>query len=692
MTVAVVGQPSTGKSTFFTYITGKVERVASWPGTTVERRVASVEYGDARICLVDLPGIYGLTASSPEELVTKKFLLSGSYDLVLALVDPLVIERSIYLPLQLVEMGVKLVVAVTKWDVVHKSGLHVDVGKASSRLGVPVVPISSISGEGIDTLLSTIVEESKRRSSAAPGRFVEYGPLEAYVEKLASRTRSFKNPLLPHRWVALRLLEGDEDVAELLEERDAVEYAKNLREEFRKVYGVYPEDLAVYARYRKASEVLESAVVRVSIGRRGKFVERFDRIFVSPALGPIASLLTLFSIFLVAFTVNTGFPLNLVLRTAGLDSAAALLEEYSLSGLLGLAFTTLGSAVEEFLSSYSTVLAAVVADGVIASVGFVLSFAPLILVVSLLISVLEDSGIGPRMAHSLHRFLSTFGLSGRSLYPLVLGFGCSVPAVMQSRVALDRYERLQVIASAPYVICQARLAVLMYFTQYVFPGRPLLQSALMLSLYVVSVVLFLATSSVLRSLVFKVRERPEFLMEIPPLHRPSARVVWWNSWIRVGHFLAKAGTTIFAMVLASWLLVSLGPEGFVEDTSKSYAATVGTAFGRFAEVAYGVDPSSSWKVGYAIFYGALAKEGLITSIAMLSAVEEAEALEVLNLSLPQAVSLLFFFMFYIPCLPTIGVIYQESGSARYALALSMYFIVVSLAISVLIYYTLTALA
>lgn len=639
------------------------------------------------MCLVDLPGIYGLSIASPEESITKKFLLSDSYDLVLVLVDPLVIDRSIYLPIQLAEMGVKLVVAITKWDIVHKSGLHIDLDKISSRLGVPIVPISPITGEGIDDLLSALAKVS-RKDSAELSRFVVYGPLETYIEMLIPKIGSPRNPSIPLRWIATRLLEGDGDVAELLTDREVVDYAKKLRDEFRRIYGVYPEDLAVYARYRKASEILESAVVRVSL-RQSRLVEHIDRVFMSSSYGPIASLLTLFLIFLLAFTVNTGFPLNILLRAAGLNSAALVLEEYSLSGLLGLAFTILGEYVRELLSSYSTVLAAVVADGAIASVGLVLSFAPLILVVSLLISVLEDSGIGPRMAHSLHRFFSVFGLSGRSLYPLVLGFGCSVPAVMQSRIAIDRYERLQVLASAPYIICQARLAVLMYFTQYVFPGQPLLQSTLMLVLYLVSIILFLVTSHILRLFVFRVREKPEFLMEIPPLHRPSARVVWWNSWIRVSHFLAKAGTIIFAMALVSWLLVSLGPEGFVDNPSKSYAATLGAVFGRFTEIAYGVDSQSSWKVGYAVFYGALAKEGLITSIAMLSAVEEAEALEVLNLSIPQAVGLLFFFMFYIPCLPTIGVIYRESSSVRYTLALSAYFVAVSLAISVVIYQVLT---
>lgn len=687
ITVAVVGQPSTGKSTFFTYVTGEVVRIASWPGTTVEQRVASVEYRGVRLCFVDLPGIYGLAATSPEEAITKKFLLEGEYDVVLVLVDPLVIERSIYLPLQLAEMGVKLVVAVTKWDVVHKSGLHVDVSKVSARLGVPVVPISSITGEGVDELMSVLVEVATR-SKVSSGVAVDYGPLNSYVEALEPMVKKrLESRRLSSRWVSLRLLEGDEEVAKVVRDAESVELAKRLREEFKRAYGLYPEDLAVYARYKKATEVLESAVVRVAL-KESKLSKYVDSLFTDPRLGPALSLATLFLVFLVAFTVNTGFPLNLLMRSAGLEPLAEALETYSLVGVLRLAFTHLADAVRNALSLYSELLAEVVADGIIESVGLVLSFAPLVLVVSSLISVLEDSGLGPRMVHSLHRFLSVFGLSGRSLYPLVVGLGCNVPAVVQSRVSIDEYERLQVVGSVPFILCQARLVVMMYFAQYLFPGQPVLQSFLMLTLYATSIALYLLTSKLLRTIVFKVRESPELIMEIPPLHRPSARVVWWNSWIRVKHFLVKAGTVIFVLALASWAMVSLGPTGLTPDLTQSYAALVGSYIGKFAELAYEVEPESSWKVGFALLYGTVAKEGLITSIAALSSVEEAEALRAIGLTTQQAVGLLFFFMFYVPCLPTIAVIYQESRSTKFTVGVTLYLILVAAALSILVYRTL----
>lgn len=679
----MVGQPSTGKSTFFTHVTGEVTRVASWPGTTVEQKVAGIKYGGIELCFVDLPGTYGLVATSPEEAITKRFLLEQDYDVVLALTDPLVIERSLYLPLQIAELGAKLVVAITKWDVVHKSGLHIDVGKISGRLGVPVVPISSVTGEGIDRLLSTIVEVG-RRGATGEGLRIDYGPLNPYIDAVASRIGGSVGLGLSSRWIALRLLEGDDDVAELVGDEKVVRLVGEYREEFRRGYGMYPEDFAVFMRYKKASEVLDGAVVRVPM-KEGWLSKHADSLFTNPTLGALLSLGTLFLVFLTAFTVNTGFPLNLVLRSAGLDPAAETLEGYNLTGLLRMLFTLIADLARGYLSGYSETLAAVIADGVIGSVGLVLSFAPLVMLVSLLISVLEDSGLGPRMVHSLHRFLSAFGLSGRSLYPMVVGLGCNVPAVMLSRVSIDRSERLQVIGSVPFIVCQARLVVFMYFAQYLFPGQPLLQSALMVTLYATSIALYLTTSLLLRRLVFKVRGSPELIMEIPPLHRPSARVVWWNSWMRVQHFLVKAGTVIFVLALSSWALVSLGPSGLTDDPRGSYAAAIGSYIGRFAEVAYGVEHESSWKVGFALLYGAVAKEGLITSVAALSTMEESEALGAMGLTTHQAVGLLFLFMFYIPCLPTIGVVYQESRSVRFTIGITLHLVAVATSISVLVY-------
>ncbi len=685
--VAVVGQPSTGKSTFFTYVTGEVVRIASWPGTTVEQRVARINFEGRPLCLVDLPGIYGLTPTSPEEGITKRYLMTGRVDVVLVLVDPLVVERSIYLPIQIAEMGGNVVIAITKWDIVHRRGVHIDVDSLSRRLGVPVVPVSSISGEGIRELLRVIVSVAEG-GWRSPRVRVDYGPLESYISRLSEVLRRVDTRGLPPRWVSLRLLEGDSEVRELVGDPEVLKLADELREEFRRTFGRLPEDVAVFARYEYASEVLRGTVVRVEV-EVGRLSKALDRFYLNPLVGPLASLLTLFAVFLAAFTVNTGFPLNVALRYAGLEGVAEVLEEYSLSELVGKVFSALGELIGGYLGEGW--LTALVRDGVIGGLGTVLSFAPLVLIVSAAIAILEDSGVGPRMVTSLHKLFSVFGLSGRSLYPLVVGFGCNVPAALQSRVSIDEAERLEVLASVPFIICQARLVVMMYFVQALLPGRPLLQAALMLALYVVSVALYLLTARLVRR-VLGVREPPELVMEIPPLHRPSPRVVWWNSWLRTRHFLVKAGVLIFVLSLLSWASVSLGPSGPVEDPAESYAALLGSGISRVLTSLYGVSEEGAWKVGFALIYGTVAKEGLVTSVAQLSAVEKREAVEALGLTTPQMLSLLVFFMFYIPCVPTIAVVYQESGSARFTLAVVAYQVAVALTLSYISYALLLAIA
>lgn len=680
--VAVVGQPSVGKSTFFARVTGEVVRIANWPGTTVEQKVGLTVFEGKTVCLVDLPGVYGLSPTSPEEKVTKNFLLSGDWDAVLVLADSLALERSIYLPIQVGEMTDKLVVALAKWDETHKRGVHVDVEKLSSRLGVPVIPVSSVTGEGVKRVISTLV---KLIEGGVKNRrvHIDYGILESYLSELSTQVEKCCGGRLLGRWVALRLMEEDHEVIELIKDMpEVVRRGEELREDFRRATGRTPEEIAILRRYECASQLLKDVVVRVRV--RPSYVTVVDKIFLHPILGPAASALTIFSTFAVAFTLNTGFPLTLVLRYVGFTVAADFLERYSISGLLEQLFGSVGGLVRPALESVSRELASLLVDGVLGGVGSVLSFLPLILLVSAAMAVLEDSGLGPRMVSSLHSFFRYFGLSGRALYPLVIGFGCNVPAVTQSRVAVDEFERIEVIASAPFVLCQARLVVLLYFTRALFPGDTLSQSAVMTSLYMVSILLYLITAKLVRRL-YGVKEAPELIMEVPPIHRPSARVVWWSSWSNTRHFLYKAGVIILTLSLLSWGMLSYGPARYAESLDQSYGAVIGSGVGRFFEEFYGLNNSTSWMVGYALVYGSIAKEGLISSIAQLTGLAGEEALNVLKLTTAQGVSILTLMMFYVPCMTTVAVIYQESKSARLTLAIVTYVLGVALTISLLSY-------
>ncbi|MEM4829993.1 MAG: ferrous iron transport protein B [Zestosphaera sp.] len=680
--VAVVGQPSVGKSTFFTQVTGELVRVANWPGTTVEQKVGIVAFEGKVLCLVDLPGIYGLSPTSLEEKITKNFLISSDWDVILVLTDSLIPERSIYLPIQIGEMTNKLVIALTKWDATHKAGLHIDTEKLSSRLGFPVIPISSITGEGIREVLSTLVGVAEGRVKSSPLK-IDYGLLDSYVNELMGLIDDRVIGKLPKRFVALRLLEGDQDVVNIIRDRpDIIEKSEKLREEFRKATERTPEELAILERYEYASKIVRETVVRVKV--RPRITALIDKIYLHSLLGPLTSVLTIFATFAAAFTLNTGFPLTYFLRYLGFEAVASILETYSLSGLLESTFVLIGEAARAMLADLSKELASLVADGILGGLGAVLSFLPLILLVSMFFSILEDSGLGPRMVASLHNFFKFFGLSGRALYPLVIGFGCNVPAVYQSRISVDEAERREVIASAPLIICQARLIVLLYFTRVLFPGDVFIQAFTMAVLYILSIILYLLTAKLVRFLS-NVKESPELIMELPMIHRPSLKVIWWSSWSNAKHFLYKAGLIIFTLSMLSWVLLSYGPTGYVSSPESSYGAIAGSYLGRVLEISYGVKNENSWMVGYALVYGFIAKEGLIASVSQLTGLAEEEALKSLGLDIAQGVSLLVFMMFYVPCLATVATIYRESKSLRFTLGVTAYLVLIALTVSLMTY-------
>lgn len=680
--VAVVGQPSVGKSTFFAQVTGELVRVANWPGTTVEQKVGIVAFEDKVLCLVDLPGVYGLTPTSPEEKITKDFLISGDWDIILVLADSLIPERSIYLPIQISEMTNKLVVALTKWDATHKVGLHVDLEKLSSRLGFPVIPVSSITGEGIREVLSTLINVAEGEIKSSPLK-INYGILDGYVNELTELIGDRKINKLPARWVALRLLEGDQDIINLIRDRPGIlEKSERLREEFRRATERTPEEIAILKRYEHASRIVRETVIRVRV--RPRITALINKIYLHSLLGPLVSVLTMFIVFVAAFTLNTGFPFTYLLRYLGFEVMANMLEAYSLSGLLESLFVSLSDVARTALRGLNEELASLVVDGVLGGLGAVLSFLPLIFLVSVFLSILEDSGLGPRMVASLHNFFRFFGLSGRALYPLVIGFGCNVPAVYQSRISIDEVERREIIVSTPFIICQARLIVLLYLTNALFPGDVFIQASVMTLLYVLSVTLYLLTAKLVRFLS-RVKESPELIMELPMIHRPSLKVIWWGSWSNTKHFLHKAGMIIFALSVFSWVLLSYGPTGYVDSPEASYGGTAGSYIGRVLEALYGIRSENSWIVGYALIYGFIAKEGLIVSISQMTGLAENEALMSLGLSVAQGVSLLIFIMFYVPCLATVATIYLESKSLRFTLGVISYLVLVALVASLITY-------
>jgi len=677
--VFLLGPPNAGKSSLFNVLTGKTAAVANWPGVTVDIEVGRVKVGSVEVCIVDLPGVYGLVPTSPEEAVTRDALLLANPDVVVALLDSTQPEAGLNLVVQAAEaFPHKLVVAATKYALSHARGIHIDYERLQALLGVPVVRVSALEGIGVGELLETVA----RGPPGGRGVTVDYGLLEPFIGELASdprlREAAARLDVNP-RWLAVQLLAGDEGLYRLLDElgyQTLAEEAARLRAEAEKRLGM-PVELHV-AEHRIA---FAEAIAREVVVRREPAGTRWQRLidlFLHPVLGPLASIAGLFATFAVVFAVNLGFPLNVILRGLGLEEAAALVEEYNLSSLLERAFTGLSAIAREHLSGP---LADLVADGIIGGIGFVLSFLPLIAMVYVSLAILEDTGLAARMAVSFHPLLYRFGLTGRSIFPLIMGVGCNVPAVYATR-ALSEEERFRAVFAAPFIPCQARLAVLIAFTSVLVDGL-LAQAAAMMLVYLEAFAAALLTAYIAGRLIqprllarygVKVEPKIELLMELPEVHRPHWRVIWWQVRDNLSHFIKKAGTLLFILAIVTWAMLSYGPEGRVDDPRESWGGIIGEYAGDLTHL-IGVDEDKDEILGVALIDGLIAKEGVLTAIAIAQGYSEAgaeEAIQSLGLTPPQAIAFLVLISLYFPCIATLAAMKSTVKSARLVAAYAAY--------------------
>jgi ferrous iron transport protein B len=692
LVIALAGNPNVGKSTLFNVLTGKTAHVANWPGVTVELETAIKKYRGERICFVDLPGTYGISASSQEEIIAREFIVSGIPDAILVIADATAPERTLYLAIQILELTPKVVVALNKIDLAHSMGIHINVEKLEKRLGVPVIAVSALQRLGIDELMKALIDVAKGKRGRKEPLKVDYGVLEPYISELEEYIAK-ENPLPEYepRWLAVRLLEGDPRLEEMIEKkgrRDIIDKARELREHFRRSSGMDAAEVAVNARFNFAENLLKDAIIRVE-RPKSPTVQKLEELFERPIVGPLLGLTILFVAFFIVFAINTGFPLNVILDWLGYHHAAELVENYSLSGLLSAAFDWLSSVTSTALTGRAPDwLVSLLADGVIPGVGSVLSFLPLIMLVSVTIALMEDSGIAPRIAAAIHGFFAKFGLSGKALFPMIISFGCNVPGVMASRAAIEEEERLETVFAVPFIPCQARLVVLLAFV-LAFIKAAYMQALAVLAVYGIGILIYLLTALIVRRVYFKKKEPPELIIELPPIHKPSGRVVWWITWDYSKHFLIKAGVVIFALSILTWGLLSYGPHGQVTNVSESYAAILGKYFAPVIEKLWHMSYDAAWRTAFALFNGFIAKEALVETIALMQGTEDpAKALRSIGWTLPQAMAVLVFMMLYVPCLATVAVMYQETRSWKLVLAAIAYMFAVATIVSLITYYTL----
>ncbi len=641
--VAVAGNPNSGKTTIFNAITGSAQRVGNWPGVTVEKLEGRKRWRGKLLRFVDLPGTYSLTAFSPEERIARDFLLYEHPDVVLTVVDASNLERNLYLVAQVIEIGHPTVIALNMFDLARAAGMEIDVDKLAEILGAPVVPTVGTKGEGTQRLLDEIVRLAQERSHPKPLIFAD--DVEEALGRIEERLKLAGAEFAPRchirRYVVEKLLEGDEeitrDITESFPQKDElVALVDDVRAGLEKLFGTDIRSVMAQSRYAWASGLFRE--VAKAPGKPKKSIsQRIDDIVLSKWLGFPIFFAVMFVLFYLTFTVGGFF-----------------------ADLLESAFTYLASAAADAVIALggSKLFASLLSDGIIGGVGSVLVFLPNIAVLFFLVGLLEDSGYISRAAFLMDRVMHRFGLHGKSFIPMLLGFGCSVPAVMATRTLRDPRDRLTTMLVLPFVPCSARLPALVLFASVLFPQNP---SVVVFGMYVLGIVAALLVAFVLKRLVLGGLSSP-FVMELPQYHTPAMRVILRHTWIRSFAFIRKAGTVILVGAVFIWLLGNL-PPGVPYASEDSYVGKLGKLVAPvFAPQGFG------WKGVVALVFGFLAKEVVVSSLGVLYGGEE-NLPDVLSHEFPKptAWAFLVFAMLYTPCVATLAAIRSEGGGTRWAL-------------------------
>lgn len=650
LTFALAGQPNVGKSTIFNMLTGLKQHVGNWPGKTVEQKSGLCHHDGLEIQIVDLPGTYSLTANSPEERIARDFIIKASPDVVVVIVNAAALERDLYLISELLWLPSPLVVGLNMMDVASQQGFQIEPHVLEAALNVPVVPMSASRGQGVLELLETAIRMAEQEHLPNPKRPEIREDHKSVLEELVVRVYSVTPEPYPPEWVALKLLEGDREITQLMQDR--------MGEDWQQVHAILiqHEDaiLAIASgRYEWIGRMMRAGVTKPKAGQVA-LTDKIDRFATHPVWG----LLILFAVlgFTFSLTFTIGVPIQNWLDAIIVQSGSAW--------------------AADLLSGSPAWLQGLVIHGLIAGVGTVLTLLPILVIFFAAMGLLEDLGYMARAAFVMDRFMHSMGLHGKSFLPLFMGFGCNVPAVMGARIIEDPKARLATILITPLVPCTARLAVLAFMAPIFFGNSAILVSWGLVGL---SLLTLLALGVVFHEL-FLGGEHKAFIMELPLYHLPNRRTILQSVSIRGIDFLRTAGSVILVMSIVLWALSSF-PGGTIHT---SYLAGIGRLLAPVGSW-MGLD----WRMMVALLSSFVRKENTIPTLAVLFAAGEQNMslASVLPGSMTNAAALAFLTVqiLFIPCLATLASIRQETGSWRWTIIDFILILAISLVAGVLVY-------
>ncbi|PWM20632.1 MAG: ferrous iron transport protein B [Clostridiales bacterium] len=667
--MALVGNPNSGKTTLFNHMTGSNQYVGNWPGVTVEKKEGSVKQAEELGCsitLVDLPGIYSLSPYSMEEIVARDYVTKEKPDVVINIVDATNIERNLYLSIQLIEMERPVVIALNMMDEVYARGDSINAPMLSKLLNIPVVPITAKTGEGTKELIREAVRQAER------GFVIEPDDLyDDYTHQIHHRIDSIVYPYakragLPVHWTSIKMLEGDELLKKNLEiPEEPFEQIEKIAREYESSSKLGDrETMVADSRYKYIEKIVAKAVVKSSLGKKTA-TEKIDAVVTHKIFAIPIFLLIMFLIFTLTFS-----------------TLGALLQD-GVSTLIGDIFSPFVSSLLEAADS-PVWIESLLVDGVIGGVGGVLTFLPQIAILFCLLSLLEDSGYMSRIAFIMDRLLRKFGLSGKAFIPMLMGFGCSVPAVMAARTMENMKDRRMTIMLVPFMSCSAKLPIYGFISQIFFAKY---RGLVVFSLYLIGIVCGILSGILFKKTLFRGADAP-FVLELPPYRMPGLQSTLRHVWDKIEHFIKKAATLIFGMSVLLWFLQSFDfTMHFTADSESSMLGVIGSFLAPvFKPAGFG-----TWQAAVSLLTGFVAKEAVVSSMCLfygISSTAGAEAAGILagTFGTPAAAyAFLIFTLLYIPCVAAFATMKRELGGWKWALGSAAYQIGIAYVMSVLAY-------